>query len=155
MVFNLITLSIAFYDGSKQVEGYQSKKFDRFLSDAIYLEAKNLTVSIVSKTPFTDEIAQLALINERNCPKSKSEEECIADGQTFYVPTVECSDEFKKENAEFWNMRMPKDFGGELIEGLVCFDHSDMFLQSEKLSETFAHVKMEYDHCIDYNTTAE
>ena len=50
---------------------------------------------------------------------------------------------------------MPKKFDGSEIEGLICFDRSEMYLQSESLSETYGAVKLIYEHCIELNPTGE
>ena len=47
---------------------------------------------------------------------------------------------------------MPIFFDGSEIEGLVCFDHSEMYVQSESISETFGSVKLSYEHCIETST---
>ena len=46
-------------------------------------------------------------------------------------------------------------FDGSEIEGLVCFDHSELYLQSESISETFGSIKLSYEHCIETSTIEE
>ena len=37
----------------------------------------------------------------------------------------------------------------------MCFDHSDLYLQSETLADSFASVKLSYEHCIETDPTTE
>ena len=62
---------------------------------------------------------------------------------------IECTQEQKTQAAEFWSLRLPRSFDGSEIEGQYCFDHTNLFVQSENLSDTYAKVKLSYEHCIE------
>ena len=153
MMFNLVTLCIAYYDRSKQVEVYQATKFDRFLSDQYHLQDNNVTISLLSSTPLTPDIGKFKVMNDKNC--KKSEAKCIEEGTIEVANTVECSQEFKEEAARYWHERLPRTFSDTELPGLVCFDHSNLYVQSEPLSDLFSMITIAYEHCIETNTTAE
>ena len=62
---------------------------------------------------------------------------------------VECTQEQKAQAAEFWYVRLPTVFDGSEIEGQVCFDHTNLYVQSENLSDTFAEILITYEHCVE------
>ena len=93
MIFNLITASIAFFNRSRQVEVYQASQFERFASDQFRLEDYNVTISIVSNSPLTEDIGKFKLVSNRNCPPITSDEKCIEEGKLVEIVPIECSSE--------------------------------------------------------------
>ena len=62
---------------------------------------------------------------------------------------IECSQEQKSQSAEFWSLRLPREFDGSEILNIFCFDHTNLYVQSEALGETFAEIKLSYEHCVE------
>ena len=83
MIFNSVSLSIAFVDHSKQDENLQEVKFDRFIDDAYNLKENNIDFTLVPRPPINPKLGRFKI--SQTIP-------CEAPCEHLDIPATECSE---------------------------------------------------------------
>ena len=67
IIINLISLSVDFFDYSRQEEKIQTTKIDRFFGEAYTFSNYNMTLSLLTTQEFDDSIGKIKLVRNRDC----------------------------------------------------------------------------------------
>ena len=111
MIVNLVTLIVAFQDGSRQDEKFQIEQLDMLKNETVKLADSSIEISAIMYPPLPKRIASLTA------------SQCgIFSGCdiTQILIRQNCSDEKIKNLKEYWEPRIGKDAVRDSIDHFYC-----------------------------------
>ena len=119
MVINMVTLFIAFKDGSNQGEKFQSEKIDRFYNEPVNFAENDFRIAmfVIPQIP-----AEVASFKAAQCV----ENECLT-----YLDMGTCSTEHLSDNRDYWVPRIGETAFSEVERDIQCINDTDMQIKGE------------------------
>ena len=139
MIVNMVTLLVAFHDGSRQDEKYQREKINMFENGAVKLVENGIDISVTAIPPVPQNIGSLTV---RQC-------DITFRCETTVLERANCSEEQVQKNRNFWEPRVGETYFNDRIENTYCVKYdTEMQIESEySAPNNYQYLKLEMRTC--------